>query len=52
MGVIRGWKEVGRLYGYDFEKYGEGSEVCWNMKGGLRKEELVGGWMRKEKKGM
>lgn len=50
--LISGSKEVAAFYGYDFDKYPDGTEVSWNMKRGFTNQDLVGASMTKQKKGM
>lgn len=50
--LISGSKEVATFYGYDFDKYPDGTEVSWNMKRGFTNQDLVGASMTKQKKGM
>lgn len=50
--LISGSKEVAVFYGYNFDKYPDGTEVSWNMKRGFTNQDLVGASMTKQKKGM
>lgn len=50
--LMSGSKEVATFYGYDFDKYPDGTEVSWNMKRGFTNQDLVGASMTKQKKGM
>ncbi|AXY86769.1 hypothetical protein selz4t1_155 [Salmonella phage selz] len=50
--LVSGSREVATFYGYDFDKYPDGTEVSWNMKRGFTNQDLVGASMTKQKKGM
>lgn len=50
--LMSGSKEAATFYGYDFDKYPDGTEVSWNMKRGFTNQDLVGASMTKQKKGM
>lgn len=50
--LMSGSREVAAFYGYDFDKYPDGTEVSWNMKRGFTNQDLVGASMTKQKKGM
>lgn len=50
--LMSGSREVATFYGYNFDKYPDGTEVSWSMKRGFTNQDLVGADMSKQKKGL
>lgn len=50
--LTSGSREVATFYGYNFDKYPDGTEVSWSMKRGFTNQDLVGADMSKQKKGL
>lgn len=50
--LVSGSREVATFYGYNFDKYPDGTEVSWSMKRGFTNQDLIGADMSKQKKGL
>ncbi|MDR5209300.1 hypothetical protein RHO99_18360 [Salmonella enterica subsp. enterica serovar Typhimurium] len=50
--LVSGSREVATFYGYNFDKYLDGTEVSWSMKRGFTNQDLIGADMSKQKKGL
>ncbi|URQ09119.1 hypothetical protein BRM13314_00194 [Salmonella phage BRM 13314] len=50
--LVSGSREVAKFFGYDFDKYPDGTEVAWSMKRGFTNQDLVGAVMTKQNKGI